>query len=79
MPTGETANRFRNKGTCGQAPSKTSSAETPDRFAVLVVLAGRKVLALPDGDITRLFIATGAGASCLALLEAWLPDHERRQ
>jgi hypothetical protein len=48
-------------------------------FAVTVVLAWRKVLALPDGDITRLFIATVAGAVGLALLGAWLQDHERQQ
>jgi hypothetical protein len=48
-------------------------------FAVTVVLAWRKVLALPDGDITRLFIATVAGAFGLALLGAWLQDHERQQ
>jgi hypothetical protein len=48
-------------------------------FAVTVVLAWRKVLALPNGDITRLFIATVAGAVGLALLGAWLQDHERQQ
>ncbi len=48
-------------------------------FAVIVMLAWRKVLALPDGDITRLFIATVAGAFGLALLGAWLQDHERQQ
>jgi hypothetical protein len=48
-------------------------------FAVTVVLAWRKVLALPNGDITRLFIATVAGAFGLALLGAWLQDHERQQ
>jgi hypothetical protein len=48
-------------------------------FAVTVVLARRKVLALPNGDITRLFIATVAGAFGLALLGAWLQDHERKQ
>lgn len=48
-------------------------------FAVTVVLAWRKVLALPDGDITRLFIPTVAGGVGLALLGAWLQDHERQQ
>lgn len=48
-------------------------------FAVTVVLAWRKVLALPEGDITRLLIATVAGAFGLALLGAWLQDHERQQ
>jgi hypothetical protein len=45
-------------------------------FAVTVVLAWRKVLALPDRDITRLFIATVGGAVGLALLGAWLQDHD---
>lgn len=48
-------------------------------LAVAVVLAWRKVLALPNGDITRLFIASVAGAFALALLGAWLQDHERQQ
>ena len=48
-------------------------------LAVTVVLSWRKVLALPDGDITRLFIATVAGAAGLALLGVWLQDHERQQ
>jgi hypothetical protein len=48
-------------------------------FAVNVVLAWRKVLGLPNGDITRLFVATVAGAVGLALLGAWLQDHERQQ
>jgi hypothetical protein len=48
-------------------------------FAVTVVLAWRKVLALPNGDITRLFVATVAGAFGLALLGAWLQDHARQQ
>lgn len=48
-------------------------------FVVTVVLTWRKVLALPDGDVTRLFIATVAGAVGLALLGAWLQDHERQQ
>lgn len=48
-------------------------------FAVTVVLAWRKVLALPDGDVTRLSIATVAGAVGLALLGAWLQDYERQQ
>jgi hypothetical protein len=48
-------------------------------FAVAVVLAWRKVLAAPNGDVTRLFVATFAGALGLMLLGAWLQDHERRQ
>jgi hypothetical protein len=48
-------------------------------FTAAVVFAWRKVLALPDGDITRLFIATVAGAAGLALLGVWLQDHERQQ
>jgi hypothetical protein len=48
-------------------------------FAVTVILAWRKVLAVPDGrgDINGLFIATVAGAAGLALLGAWLQEHER--
>lgn len=45
-------------------------------FAVAVVLAWRKVLALPDGYVTGLFIATVAGAVGLALLGGWLRDRE---
>lgn len=41
-------------------------------FAAAVVLAWRKVLALPDGDLTSLFIATVTGAVGLALLGSWL-------
>jgi hypothetical protein len=48
-------------------------------FISNVVLAWRKVLALPNGDVTRLFIATVAGAVGLALLGAWLQEHERRR
>jgi hypothetical protein len=48
-------------------------------FAVTVVLAWRKVLAVPDGrgDITGLFVATLAGALGLALLGDWLRRYER--
>lgn len=42
-----------------------------------VVLSWRKVLAAPNGDINRLLVATVAGALGLALLGAWLQDHER--
>ncbi len=48
-------------------------------FITNVVLAWRKVLALRNGDVTRLFIATVAGASGLALLGAWLQEHERHR
>jgi ABC-type sugar transport system permease subunit len=46
-------------------------------FAVAVVLAWRKVLAAPNGDISRLLVATVAGGLGLTLLGAWLQDHER--
>jgi ABC-type sugar transport system permease subunit len=46
-------------------------------FAVAVVLAWRKVLAAPNGDINRLLVATVAGGLGLTLLGAWLQDHER--
>lgn len=47
-------------------------------FAVTVVLAWRKVLAVPDGrgDVTGLFVATVCGAVALVLLMAWLQDRE---
>lgn len=50
-------------------------------FAVTVVLAWRKVLAVPDGlgDVTGLFVATVCGAGGLVLLMIWLQDHERRE
>jgi hypothetical protein len=48
-------------------------------FAVAVVLAWRKVLAAPNGDVTRLFVATFAGALGLMLLGTWLQEHERRR
>jgi hypothetical protein len=48
-------------------------------FAGAVVMAWRKILAAPDGDITRLFIATVAGALGLALLGSWLQEHEGRR
>ncbi len=49
-------------------------------YGVTVVLAWRKVLAVPDGrgDVTGLFVATVAGAVGLALLGVWLQDYERR-
>lgn len=62
-----------------RASSRVAFAISWVVFAVTVVLAWRKVLALPDGDITRLLIATVAGAFGLALLGAWLQDHERQQ
>lgn len=48
-------------------------------FALTVVLAWRKVLAVPDGrgDVNGLLVATVAGALALALLGGWLRDHER--
>lgn len=50
-------------------------------YAVTVVLAWRKVLAVPDGrgDLSGLFAATVAGTLGLALLGAWLQEHERGQ
>lgn len=49
-------------------------------FVITVVLAWRKVLAVPDGrgDVTGLTVATVAGAGGLVLLMVWLQDHERR-
>lgn len=49
-------------------------------FITTVILAWRKVLAVPDGrgDVTGLFVATVAGAFGLALLGAWLSHHEGR-
>lgn len=50
-------------------------------YTVTVVLAWRKVLAVPDGrgDINGLLVATVAGGLALALLGAWLQDYERRR
>ena len=50
-------------------------------FAVTVVLAWRKVLAVPDGrgDVTGLTVATVCGAGGLVLLMIWLQERERRQ
>ncbi len=50
-------------------------------LGVAVVLAWRKVLAVPDGrgDITGLFVATVSGGFGLALLGAWLSWYERRR
>ena len=48
-------------------------------FLAAVVLAWRKILAAPDGDVTRLFIATVSGAFGLALLGAWLQEYERKR
>lgn len=49
-------------------------------YGVTVVLAWRKVLAVPDGrgDVRGLLVATVAGFFGLALLAAWLSDHESR-
>lgn len=49
-------------------------------YLVAVLLAWRKVLALLDGrgDVTGLTVATICGAAGLALLMAWLQEHERR-
>jgi hypothetical protein len=49
-------------------------------YAVTVVLAWRKVLAVPDGrgDVNGLLVATVAGFFGLALLAAWLRDYENR-
>ena len=48
-------------------------------YAISVVLAWRKVLAVPDGrgDISGLLVATLAGGLGLALLGAWLRKHKR--
>lgn len=48
-------------------------------FGVTLLLAWQKVLAVPDGrgDVTGLFVATVCGAFGLALLGAWLQEHER--
>ncbi len=48
-------------------------------YATVVVVAWRKVLAVPDGrgDINGLAVATVAGALGLALLRAWLQEHKR--
>jgi hypothetical protein len=48
-------------------------------YALAVFYAWRKVLAVPDGrgDVNGLLVATLAGALGLALLGAWLQDHER--
>lgn len=48
-------------------------------FAVTVVLAWRKVLAVPDGrgDTTGLLVATLCGAAGLVLLMIWLQDQGR--
>lgn len=61
--------------------SRVASAISWFVFAVTVVLAWRKVLAVPDGrgDVNGLFVATVAGAVALVLLGAWLQDYERRQ
>lgn len=50
-------------------------------FTVVVALAWRKVLAVPDGrgDVTGLFVATVCGGAGLALLGAWLSHHEGRR
>lgn len=49
-------------------------------YGVTVMLAWRKVLAVPDarGDVSGLLVATVAGFLGLALLAAWLSDHESR-
>jgi hypothetical protein len=48
-------------------------------YALAVYFAWQKVLAVPDGrgDVTGLSVATVAGATGLALLGAWLQEHER--
>lgn len=48
-------------------------------YAITVVLAWRKVLAVPygRGDINGLLVATVAGGLGLALVGAWLQEHER--
>jgi hypothetical protein len=48
-------------------------------YAVVVVLAWRKVLAVPDGrgDINGLLVATLAGGLALALLGSWIRERER--
>lgn len=49
-------------------------------YAVSVVLAGRKALAVPDGrgDVTGMTVVTICGAGGLLLLMIWLQEHERR-
>jgi hypothetical protein len=49
-------------------------------YLAAVVLAWRKVLAVPDGrgDVNGLFVATVCGAGGLVLLMIWLQEHERR-
>ena len=48
-------------------------------YALAIVLAWRKVLAVPDGrgDTTGLLVATVCGAAGLVLLMVWLQEHER--
>jgi len=50
-------------------------------YSVTVVLAWRKVLAVPDGrgDVTGLTVACVCGAGGLVLLMIWLQEHERPQ
>lgn len=48
-------------------------------FVVAVFLSWRKVLSIPNGDVNGLFIATMAGGLGLALLGAWLQEHEERR
>lgn len=48
-------------------------------YAVTVVLAWRKVLAVPNGNVNGLVVATLAGFLGLGLLGSWLAEHERRQ
>jgi hypothetical protein len=50
-------------------------------YGVTVVLAWRKVLAVPDGrgDVIGLTVATVCGAGGLVLLMIWLQEYERRQ
>jgi ABC-type sugar transport system permease subunit len=61
--------------------SRTAFAIAWAVYAVTVILAWRKVLAVPDGrgDINGLLVATVAGALGLALLGSWLQDHERER
>lgn len=62
-------------------PSKIAFAISWLVFITAVVLAYRKVLAVPDdrGDVTGLTAATVAGAFGLLLPGAWLQDYERRK
>lgn len=48
-------------------------------FVVAAYLSWHTVLSVPNSDVNGLFIATVAGGLGLALLGAWLQEHERRR